>query len=108
MNRRGKTVPEVSNENSTEQSQNATNSKLRSKNFTEEECKVIVSTCGKYFDVINKNSNREADKKAKDQAWAKIEQEFNAYCHAHAIFVSTICKSLLSLFSKLIENKINN
>lgn len=87
---RGKQVADEAVEGNAGSSQNTTVSKTRSKNFTEEECKVIVSTCGKHFDIINKNSNRDVDKKAKDQAWKKIQREFHAYCHTNGIFVSMI------------------
>lgn len=62
--------------------------KTRSKNFTEAECKMLISACDKFHEVINKNSNRDSDKAAKNDAWHKIKMCFGGYCKAEAIFVS--------------------
>lgn len=71
MNRRNTQSFENAGEMSMQQSLGIT--KQRSKNFVEAECKILVEVCDKYFDVINKNSNREVDKTAKSQAWVKIK-----------------------------------
>ena len=63
-------------------------SKQRSKNFTEAECEILVQVCDRYYDVITKNSNREVDKMAKNQAWEKIKHAFDASCHTKEIDVS--------------------
>lgn len=63
-------------------------SKSRSRNFTEDECKVLVSACDKFHETINKNSNRDVDKHAKATAWEKIKLGFDTYCKAQGIYVS--------------------
>lgn len=68
--------------------------KTRSKNFSEEESKVLLSACDKFHSVINKNSNRDVDKIAKVKAWEKIKQGFDNYCRAEGIYVS---KNLMCL-----------
>lgn len=64
--------------------------KIRSKNFTEAECNVLLSACDKFYNVINKNSNRDKDKKAKIAAWSQIKAGFDAYCKSEGIYVSEI------------------
>lgn len=60
----------------------------RSKNFSPEESEVLLSACDKFYEVINKNSNRDVDKKAKTNAWSKIKCGFDKYCKSQGIYVS--------------------
>lgn len=62
--------------------------KTRSKNFTENENKVLISACDKFHEIINKNSSSDADKLAKNKAWANIKNGFDVYCKSQGIFVS--------------------
>lgn len=62
--------------------------KSRSKNFSDAECNVLLSACDKFYTIINKNSNRDNDKKAKTVAWSKIKMGFDQYCKSQGVFVS--------------------
>lgn len=62
--------------------------KPRSKKFTFEEIKVLLSVTDRYYNIINKNSNRDTDVTAKNQAWNKTHQGFNKYCKSSGISVS--------------------
>lgn len=72
-------------------------SKNRSKNFTEAECNVLLSASDKFYTIINKNSNRDNDKKAKVSAWSQIKRGFDAYCKSTGIYVSDNCLFFCSL-----------
>lgn len=65
-----------------------TTTKSRCKNFTENENNVLISACDKFHDVINKNSNRDADKAAKVNAWGKIKLGFDRYLQTEGLYVS--------------------
>lgn len=62
----------------------------RSKNYSKEECDILVYLCTKFALTINKNSNSEADKKLKTAAWAKIKLKFDEQCEAEGLEVSII------------------
>lgn len=62
--------------------------KNRSKNFTEAECKVLLSASDKFYSIINRNSNRDKDRKAKVSAWIQIKRSFDTYCKSTGIYVS--------------------
>lgn len=67
----------------------------RAKNYSKEECEILVNICNKAHTIINKNSNSEADKKLKANAWTSIKTEFDTQCRAEGIYVSTcICRNL--------------
>lgn len=72
--------------------------KTRAKNFSEAECKVLLSACDKFHGIINKNSSRDKDKKAKSVAWAKIKAGFDGYCKSEGIYVSKNQLLFCSLF----------
>lgn len=63
--------------------------KTRAKRFSDDEEKVLLSLCDRFFDIINKNSNKDVDTTAKSQAWKKIHTGFHNYCKAMAISVSS-------------------
>lgn len=64
------------------------NTKSRSKNFTEAESSALLSACDKFYNIINKNSNRDCDKKAKNNAWLRIKSGFDQYCKSEGVYVS--------------------
>lgn len=63
-------------------------SKNPAKNFTKEEERALVSATGKFQTVIDVNTNRDADNKAKNTAWITNKRGFYNYCHAEGIYVS--------------------
>lgn len=64
--------------------------KLRAKNYSAEESAALIRCSEKYHAIISKNSNRDKDKKEKNQAWEKIKKDFDTYCKSQGIYVSTI------------------
>lgn len=64
------------------------NPKHRAKNFTKGEERALVSATGRFRTVIDINSNRDVDNKAKNDAWISIKRGFDNYCHAEGIYVS--------------------
>lgn len=83
----------ASNKSTTTSKSTAT--KTRSKNFSEEESRVLLSACDRHHNIINKNSNRSTDKLAKVKAWAQIKNGFDNYCRTQGIYV---CKNLFRLY----------
>lgn len=60
----------------------------RTKNYTPFECETLLKICDQYHTVINKNSNRDIDRKNKESAWQTIKNEFDERCKADGQFVS--------------------
>lgn len=78
-------------------SQKSNSSNTRSKKYTTNECEVLMKLCEKFHAVINKNSNRDEDKKQKTKAWETIKKGFDFCCKADGMFVSTILYVLFNL-----------
>lgn len=74
-----------------------TKTRSRTKNYTAIECEHILKTCDKFHNIINKNSNRDSDKKTKEKTWQTIKIEFDERCKADGCFVSF----LLNRMSKM-------
>lgn len=81
--------PRNSPDVSSETVENSQNSKIRSKNYSAEECEAIIKCCDKFHPIISKNSSRDKDKQEKQQAWEKIKRDFDDYCQSQGICVST-------------------
>lgn len=65
-----------------------TKTRNRTKNYSAIECEHILRTCDKFHNILNKNSNRDADKKQKQNTWQTIKSEFDERCKADGCFVS--------------------
>lgn len=59
----------------------------RAKKYTTAESEALLKICNEFHGIINKNSNRDADRKNKDKAWATIKRTFDTTCKSQAIFV---------------------
>lgn len=69
----------------------------RAKNYSKEECEILVHLCSKAHTIIDKNSNSEADRKLKDDTWIRIKAEFDTQCRVDGVYVS-IYHSVLYAF----------
>lgn len=69
-------------------SQNSQNSKIKTKNFSKEETAALYRCTEKFHAIINKNSNKESDKAARQRAWTSIKNSFDQYCKSQGIHVS--------------------
>lgn len=70
-------------------SQNSQSSnRNRAKNYSKDECEILVKICADYTGILNKNSNKDSDVKIKQKTWEKIKDAFDTRCHAEAIYVS--------------------
>lgn len=80
-----------SQESIEELSQNSAKGKSnRTKNYSADECSVLIKCCDKFHALINKNSSCDKDKNEKKLAWGKIRHDFDLYCKSNNIFVSTL------------------
>lgn len=69
-------------------SQNSQSSnRNRAKNYSKDECEMLVKICADYTGILNKNSNKDSDVKIKQKTWEKIKEAFDTRCHAEAIYV---------------------
>lgn len=75
---------------SSQNSQDSQSGKLRAKNYSAEESAALIRCSEKYYAIISKNSNRDKDKKEKQQAWQKIKNEFDQYCKSQGIYVCIV------------------
>lgn len=69
-------------------SQISAKSRCRTKNYTEQECEILLRCCNNFHNIINRNSNRDADQQNKKKAWVQIQKQFKELCGANGIIVS--------------------
>ena len=74
-----------------------TSDRSRAKKNTKDETEALVRICNQYHAVINKNSNTDADRKAKAATWITIKENFNAYCQSEGIYVCFLVCFCISL-----------
>lgn len=61
----------------------------RSKNYSKDESEALMRICQGYHAIISKNSNRDADIKAKAEAWRSIKTDYDDHFKSQGIQVST-------------------
>lgn len=82
--------PQLKIQNSQSSQASQVSHRSRAKKYSKEETEALLEICDEFHGIINKNSNRDADKKNKERAWRNIKHAFDVACKSQAIHVGFI------------------
>lgn len=85
------------------QSRKSQDTKVRSKNFSADECSALLRFCHEFHTTINKNSHSDKELALKNKCWDEIKIRFDKYCESEGIDVSSTFLSIVLYSSDFVR-----